>query len=362
MNRPIRPRFRRRTRTETHHSDTEALYRRPASSALLELGNQLLLERRIEPSLACRHRPEHVCEGAFAVFSRPARGNGPDCRRYPRHIQNARPEDVGYDDILLWSHDHHLPQRDGADQIRIFWNRLLERHAAWMIAVWTRAPTPASSRKVHPGTIDKLLKKHRIRKITAEELLAVLREPAMTVAPGVAESACQQIRMLFERIEVVNEQLKQCRHDAQRVLEEMAGDDEGRSGQRDVAIILSLPGVGSITCATLLAEASRAIRDRDYRALRSLSGVAPVTRRSGKRKLTIVMRQACNDRLRNAMYHAARVACQHDGACKARYQALRSRGHSHGRALRSIADRMLGILMAMLRTQTTYRVDDSQAA
>jgi len=234
--------------------------------------------------------------------------------------------------------------------------------AAWMIAVWTRAPTPASSRKVHPGTIDKLLKKHRIRKITAEELLAVLREPAMTVAPGVAESACQQIRMLFERIEVVNEQLKQCRHDAQRVLEEMAGDDEGRSGQRDVAIILSLPGVGSITCATLLAEASRAIRDRDYRALRSLSGVAPVTRRSGKRKLTIVMRQACNDRLRNAMYHAARVACQHDGACKARYQALRSRGHSHGRALRSIADRMLGILMAMLRTQTTYRVDDSQAA
>ena len=34
--------------------------------------------------------------------------------------------------------------------------------------------------------------------------------------------------------------------------------------------------------------------------------------------------------------------------------ALRSRGHSHGRALRSIADRLLNVACAMLKTGTAF--------
>ncbi|WP_265518714.1 transposase [Nitratireductor luteus] len=47
-------------------------------------------------------------------------------------------------------------------------------------------------------------------------------------------------------------------------------------------ILASLPGVGRIVLATLLAEAFDALQRRDYAALRSLAGVAPVTKRSGK--------------------------------------------------------------------------------
>lgn len=43
-----------------------------------------------------------------------------------------------------------------------------------------------------------------------------------------------------------------------------------------------------------------------------------------------------------------------DGHWRFRYRALRERGHSHGRALRSIADRLLGVLVAMLKSGTTY--------
>ena len=39
-----------------------------------------------------------------------------------------------------------------------------------------------------------------------------------------------------------------------------------------------------------------------YAALRSLAGVAPVTKRSGK-SCVVVRRQACHDRLANAVYH-----------------------------------------------------------
>ena len=65
-------------------------------------------------------------------------------------------------------------------------------------------------------------------------------------------------------------------------------------------------------------------------------------------------RQAYHDRLGNAMYHWARVAAQHDTKSRAKYAALRSRGHSHGRALRSVADRLLNVACAMLKTGTTF--------
>ena len=66
------------------------------------------------------------------------------------------------------------------------------------------------------------------------------------------------------------------------------------------------------------------------------------------------MRRACNRRLRHALYHMARVAMQGDAEFASVYQALRAKGQRHGQALRNIADRMLRIVMAMLRDRTLY--------
>jgi transposase len=118
-------------------------------------------------------------------------------------------------------------------------------------------------------------------------------------------------------------------------------------------ILRSLPGVGRIVLATLLAEAFEALQRRDDRALRCLAGVAPVTKRSGKSRL-VLMRQAAHVRLRNAVYHWARVAVQHDPRSQAKDAALRARGHGHGRALRSVADRLIGVACAMLEAKTTF--------
>jgi len=54
------------------------------------------------------------------------------------------------------------------------------------------------------------------------------------------------------------------------------------------------------------------------------------------------------------MYHWARVAVQHDARSRAKYVALRGRGHSHGRALRSVADRLLNVACAMLKNRTLF--------
>lgn len=73
------------------------------------------------------------------------------------------------------------------------------------------------------------------------------------------------------------------------------------------------------------------------------------------------MRRACNHRLRNALYHMARVHMEYDPRGRELYTALRRRGHRHGRALRSLADHLLRILSAMIRSGTTYQPQARQA-
>jgi transposase len=219
-------------------------------------------------------------------------------------------------------------------------------------------PTPAKAARIRESSIDRVLKTHRIRRIAAAEAVQVLRQAPLTVAGGTVEAASAHIRAVAARLKLVNRQIKE----AHRRLDALCGKlaaGEGKTAleqepeQRDVAILRSLPGIGRIVLATLIAEAAQPLRRRDYHALRTLSGVAPVTKRSGKRCI-VIMRQACHMRLRSAVYHWARVAIQHDPLSRRRYAELRKRGHSHGRALRSVADRLLAVACAMLDQQTMF--------
>ena len=232
--------------------------------------------------------------------------------------------------------------------------------ADWVLALWKLVPTPAAARRVREHTIAQLLKSHRIRRISAPELLAHLRAPAITVAPGTIEAAGAHIQVLINRLTLINRELRAAHAKLDRLIERLTqaeGTEPGQQPeQRDVAILASSPGAGRITIATLLAEAWDALQARDYHALRCLCGVAPVTRQSGRSKL-VVRRLAANCHLQNAAYHWALGAIQYDPRSHAKYAALRQRGHGHARALRSVADRLLAMLCAMLRTQTLFDPD-----
>jgi transposase len=228
--------------------------------------------------------------------------------------------------------------------------------AGWLLDLWELAPTPGKAARIREATVAKMLKRHRIRRFDATHVLAVLRKPPMQVAAGTVEAASAHIKTLVARIRLVNGQLKETHRQLDALTARLIPQEEAGTGQaklHDVEILASLPGVGRIVLAMQLAEAWDAWQRRDYAALRSLTGVAPVTKRSGK-SCIVIRRQACSDRLANAMYHWARVAIQHDPKSKAKYTALRGRGHSHGRALRSVADRLLNVACAMLKNGTLF--------
>jgi transposase len=204
------------------------------------------------------------------------------------------------------------------------------------------------------GQAEKLLRRHRIRRLTPEDVHSVVAQERLQVAPGAAEAARTHVALLLPRLKVAHEQRKRCKKTLQSLLEGYAAEDEPASGgPSDLAILTSLPGVGIGVKATLLSEAAPLLADRNYAALRALGGLAPVTKRSGK-SFVVVMRYGCNTRLRNAFYHWSRTSIQIDPAARHYYASLRARGHTHGRALRSVADRWLRILMAMLKDRTLY--------
>ncbi len=227
----------------------------------------------------------------------------------------------------------------------------------WLLELWALMPTPDKARRVREATVARLLRRHRIRRIDAADVLERLRAPSVVVAPGTTEAATAHIKAVAQRLALVNRQLRQAHDRLDHLTERLAASGDAKPGhaaeQRDVTILASLPGVGRIVLATLLAEAFEPLRRRDYHALRCLCGVAPVTKRSGKSKI-VIRRLAAHRRLCDAAYHWARVAIQHDPVSKAKYAALRQRGHGHARALRSVADRLLAVACAMLQNQTLF--------
>ena len=61
--------------------------------------------------------------------------------------------------------------------------------AEWLLELWTLAPTPAKAARLRATTLARLLQEHRIRRVDAERVLGLLRQPAITVAEGVSQSA-----------------------------------------------------------------------------------------------------------------------------------------------------------------------------
>jgi transposase len=333
---------------------------------------EMLLERgfhvyAINPKQLDRFRDRFTVAGA-KDDSRDAHVLG-DALRTDRHaLRRVEPENPIVIELREWSRMLEDLQQERTrmanrvrEQLWRYYPQALELTddcaADWFLDLWKAAPTPAKAARLKQTTIDGVLVANRIRRMKAVDVLRILRQKPLWVAPGTAEAACAHIRKLAERTRLINQQIKEAQHELDALCAKLEAPAESPSGQnreqRDVAILRSSPGIGRIILATLLAEATEPLRRRDYHALRILSGVAPVTRRSGKQCI-VIRRHACNKRLQNAMYHWARVAIQHDSVSRCKYAGLRSRGHSHGRALRAVGDRLLHVVCTLLERQTLF--------
>jgi transposase len=226
----------------------------------------------------------------------------------------------------------------------------------WIWALLELAPIPQRGAQLKVARLKAFLSKHRIRRWTPEALREVVATTPLTLAAGSADAISEHALLLLPQLRLLYSQRKEVRDRIEALLNRMTvlGREHPECREhRDVGLLLSLPGLGCLIAANLFTEGSDPLAQRDYYALRAHSGIAPVTKQSGKSK-QIIMRRGCSERLRNATYHLARCSVQHDPLSKAHYARLRQDGHNHGRALRGVADRLLSILIAMLKSGKAY--------
>jgi transposase len=218
----------------------------------------------------------------------------------------------------------------------------------------SQAPMPEKGAKLSRSRLQRIFKAHRISKFTIEDAIAILRAPSLALAAGAAEAASEHVLLLLPQIALLDQQLRDVGRRIKQILqtctEEATGDGKTPT---DASLILSIPGIGPGIAATLLTEASRPIRERDYQALRCYAGTAPVTKQSAKRK-TVSMRQACSARLRQAVYHWSTRSIISDSRSRQQYDQSRASGQHHPRALRGLADRLLRLLISMLKKGEKY--------
>lgn len=118
-------------------------------------------------------------------------------------------------------------------------------------------------------------------------------------------------------------------------------------------LLTSVPGVGSTTARTLIAELAELGR-LNRREIAALAGLAPYNRDSGRfrGKRSIAGGRTA---VRTALYMAAWVACRHNPTLKTFSDRLRAAGKAPKQAIIAVARKLLTILNALLRSREPWQ-------
>lgn len=128
----------------------------------------------------------------------------------------------------------------------------------------------------------------------------------------------------------------------------------------DAALIQSLPGMGAILTAELIAEAGNLSRFRSPDALAAAAGIAPVLKQSGK---TRFLRRPTggNKGLKRVFYQAAFCSLASPDS-RAFYDRKRREGKRHHQAVIALARRRVNVLWAILHNRSAFQPDFKAAA
>ena len=330
-----------------------------------------LLERgfatfAVNPKQADRGRQLLVLSGA-KDDPRDAEGLALLLRLVPRvfrHLQPKHPVLVRLRDRSRLRADlvkqrTRLSQKIRAHLLRSFpalWELAGSLSGLWgglFLTLWERAPTPERARRLRRSTVAKVLARCRIRKWTTEEVVGVLRQPALVVAPGVTEGAVETIGMLVAQLRLVHQQVQSLDRGIAELLEQLPAALGEAEGADSLTRLLSMKGAGPVVAAGLFGEASDLLVGGTFQQARAYLGAAPVTRRSGTKR-THHKRRAVNRHGQNALYHFGMAAIAADPGFQRQKEVLKARGHNHARILRTLGDRLLRIFFAMQRDKTLY--------
>lgn len=254
---------------------------------------------------------------------------------------------------LIWSRQRHLNQL--RNTLREFYPAALEAFGTDLassdaLAVLEVAPTPGEGRSLSASRIAAALKRGGRRRRVAErteEIKTALRSPQLEAPPVLARAYGDVVRSTVRIVAEMTAQIEKLSRELEASFE----------GHPDAEILSSLPGLGVVLGARVLAEfGDDPDRYADPKSRKNYAGTSPITKASGRSKVALA-RFARNRRLADALQMWAFCSLTSSPGARRYYDAHRARGHTHQRALRALANRWVGILHGCLRHRQTYSED-----
>ena len=217
---------------------------------------------------------------------------------------------------------------------------------ALAVAVLERWSTHQALARANPATLRKFFAQHGRRNTDqVNALIARIRAAQpLTTDRAIIDPNALAVKFLVKELRL---------HEA-AVDEFDAAIAQCFAAHPDAELFRSPPGAGAALAPRLLV-AFGPDRDRFASAdeVQAYSGIAPVTKRSGK-SCHVTKRFFCNKFLRQTFHEFADHARKWSTWSKAFYEHLRARGHRHHAAVRSLAFKWIRILFRCWKNRQPY--------
>jgi transposase len=215
------------------------------------------------------------------------------------------------------------------------------------LAIVGRAPTPQQGARLPLSAIRHALARGGRRRnidTRARQIQDALRSQHLAASPAVATAFAATTTAAVAVIAELNRQITELET-------QLAQDFEQHP---DADIYLSLPGLGVALGARVLGEfGDDPDRYATAKSRKNYAGTSPLTIASG-RKRAVLARYVRNRRLYDAIDQWAFCAISRSPGCRAFYDQRRAAGDLHHQALRTLGNRLVGILHGCLRHRTPY--------
>lgn len=207
-------------------------------------------------------------------------------------------------------------------------------------------PTLEAVQHARPATLRKFYAAHHCRRgeLIEQRLAEMRRATPLTRDAAIVQPSALLVQMLAQ-------QLKALSPSVARFDQEIA---QGFAAHAEADLFRSLPGSGAALAPRLLVlfgtDRARFPRAAD---VQQLTGVAPITVRSGHRR-SVYWRWAAPTFMRQTVHEFAHHSIRYSTWARAYYALQRSRGKGHHAAVRALAFKWLRILWRCWYTRTPY--------
>ena len=204
--------------------------------------------------------------------------------------------------------------------------------------------TPENIENAPIDELFEIIKDKSHNKLTMKKAISIREAAADTFGIKIAQDAFSfQLKQLIDRMNFLDKQIEAL--DCQ-ILEYYEKFD---------CYLHTIPGIGMIAAATILAEIGDISRFKNSSALVAFAGIDPTVRQSGEFNSTHNhMSKRGSPYLRHAIFLAATTCSFHNSPLNAYYKKKRDQGKHHLTATGAVARKLTTVIYAVLRDSKPY--------